>query len=525
MSEELLLIDFSSVARPMWEACKTSEERSSLAAQIVARVHALAAQHPHCALCMDSGKSFRHDLDSAYKGSRPEAEAAMHHQFDCAAEALKADGFVVWAVKGFETDDIVATATTHALDCDGDVLIVSSDKDLCALLGPKVRMKKTTDGSIVDEAVLFAKFGVRPEQMTDYLSLVGDASDNIKGAKGIGGVNAAKLLATFGTLDALYAAMDKGEAALTDGIKANLTEFRDRLPLVRQLLTLRSDVEIPFHEIATERAVKPIAELPPMFDEPFEFDPAANGAQKKAPAAVAPPKTQAAIKAAFTRESNGQSPTPQAASPTQPAPERERVAPRVESSVPPASPPEDGPAAPPSQALIVREPAPAEWERALEPRTMQQASWLAAELHASRLFSAYGTPQGVLATVLAGRELGMPAMASLRAFHVIEGRPTLSAGTIQSLVLRSGKARYFRCKERTDTKATFETQRGDDPPMALTFTVEDGRRAFTGDDKAWVKSGWGKNPADMCVARAATKLARLVYPDVVSGLYAPEEFE
>jgi len=168
---------------------------------------------------------------------------------------------------------------------------------------------------------------------------------------------------------------------------------------------------------------------------------------------------------------------------------------------------------------------PVEFSQQLEPRSMDEAVRLAQRMFESRLFSSYGTPQAVLAMVLAGRELGIPAMASLRAFHVIDGKPTMSAGTIQSLVIKSGKAKYFRCSERTDQRATFETQRGDDPPIALSFSVEDGRRAWPKDDAAFAKSGWGKNPADMCVARAATKLARLVYPDVVSGLYAPEEME
>ena len=73
--------------------------------------------------------------------------------------------------------------------------------------------------------------------------------------------------------------------------------------------------------------------------------------------------------------------------------------------------------------------------------------------------------------------------------------------------------------------ATFVTKRKGDKEIALTFTVAEGRTAFSGDEKAWSKSGWGRNPADMCVARASSKLARLVYPDVVHGFYAPEEFD
>jgi hypothetical protein len=156
---------------------------------------------------------------------------------------------------------------------------------------------------------------------------------------------------------------------------------------------------------------------------------------------------------------------------------------------------------------------------------MTEAIQLAQRMYDSRLFSAYGTPQAVLATVLAGRELGIPAMASLRAFHIIEGKPTMAAGTISALILKSGQAKYFRCAKRTAESVTFVTKRGDEPEIDLTYTIAEARQAFVGDDTKWGKSGWGRNPADMLVARASSKLARLVYPDVVSGLYAPEEME
>jgi hypothetical protein len=175
--------------------------------------------------------------------------------------------------------------------------------------------------------------------------------------------------------------------------------------------------------------------------------------------------------------------------------------------------------------VVVRDAAPVEYDKQLEPRNMTEAITLSKHMFDSRMFAAYGTPQAVLSVVLAGRELGLPAMAALRSFHVIEGRPTLAASAIQALVLRSGKAKYFRCTERTPERATFVTKRGDDPEIALTYTTEEARAGWTKDESAWKKSGWGRNPADMNVARAGSKLARLVYPDVVAGLYDPSEME
>ena len=156
----------------------------------------------------------------------------------------------------------------------------------------------------------------------------------------------------------------------------------------------------------------------------------------------------------------------------------------------------------------------------LEPRNPDDLRTMAKFIHESKLFSAYGTPQAVFAVVMAGRELGLGAMASLRAFHVVEGRPTLAADFIRSLVLTSNKAEYFRCTERTATSATFVTKRVGAPmEQSLTFTMEDAKTA----QLVKPNSGWTKHPADMLAKTASTKLARLEYPDVTFGLYAPEE--
>jgi hypothetical protein len=195
------------------------------------------------------------------------------------------------------------------------------------------------------------------------------------------------------------------------------------------------------------------------------------------------------------------------------------------------------------QAMVhtpdVLAPAPEDWSKQLEPRSQREARELATAMYQARLFNGYGSPPAVLSTIMAGRELGLQAIASLRGFHIVEGRHALAADLIRGLVMRSGLADFFKCTERTPDRATFKTHRKDDPdpdPTILTYTIEDGRTAFgfrpdltekeRGDkDRAWKASGWGRNPADMCVARCGAKLARLVYPEVVFGLYAPEELE
>lgn len=501
---------------------------SYVSTQIIARVRALATEHLYAAICCDGGKSFRADIDPTYKAQRDtENRAVIRHQIDVACETLKADGFPIWRVPGFEADDLIASAVAEAAKIENTtVLIASADKDLLQLVNERVSVKNITSGNVLGPADVFDKFGVRPEQMADLLALMGDKSDNIVGAEKIGKVIGARLLAEHGTLENLYAAMARGVVAgVTPGMRTSLMAFQSRWPTVRKLIALRSDVPIPFAEIAAERVAAPMVEETSMshHDEFNSREDEPSLSMGREPVTVADASRHDAPLVGMGRELSA----PAAASAL--GETTARVAERinaVEGAPPRYVPPDE--AMKNAGALIASQggySASVDFSQQLEPRSMSEAVQLAQRMFESRLFSAYGTPQAVLATVLAGRELGIPAMASLRAFHIIEGRPTMSAGTIQSLVLKSGKAKYFRCTARTNERATFETQRGDDPPVSMTFTVEDGRRAWPKDEAAFLKSGWGRNPADMCVARAASKLARLVYPDVVSGLYAPEEME
>ncbi len=502
----LVLIDFSSIARPIYEASGQSTNIDQVSIDIVARIRALASADPHVAICCDSGRSFRKDISADYKAQRPETPAPYLHQCGVALDRLREDGFQVFVADGFEADDIMATLAKRALRPDWQILVVTSDKDMHQLVNESVSVYRPSNGknpAVTYDAEHFAEqhAGLNPTQIVDYLALVGDSSDNVKGADGIGPKKAAALLAEFGNLDDLYAAMNNGKE-FTPALQKALIEFYPRMAEVRSLLTLRTDVPIPFEEIFQPRVPKDAA-IPE--DDDLMAD--INEAMPTLAGVVEMEDT-----AARTEAADGSSKTGSTG----------ETSPVLTAQVPIIAGP--NPAAG-TTSLVVRNAEPVDWQRELEPRSMSDAKELATSMFASRLFSAYGHPAGIMATVLAGREIGMQAMTALRAFHIIDGKPTLSAGAIHAMILASGKAEYFRCSERTDKHATFVTKRKGDPEMALTFTIEEGRRAFSGDDKKWASSGWGKNPADMCVARAGVKLARLVYPDVVHGLYAPEEME
>ena len=519
----ILLIDLSSIAHPLYHLSASDPDQNATSIKTVERVRALASGQPHVGVCVEGGRSFRKDLDASYKSNRPESDAALQHQIALAIDVLRADGFPILQATGMEADDCVATACEKLMEHNAgadraafveSVTIVSADKDLLQLVGAPITIKSLKDGSIIDAAAVEAKFGVRPDQMLDFLALCGDASDNIKGAKGIGAVTAAKLLKQYGSLDAIFKAPI---TEFTSGLQDSLIGFRERADTVRALLRLRTDAPIDIEPILKERVPLDVAEF---------------GAAEWTPDATSENRAVGSDEAASLVR--GDEVSRGAGSERQDTGANDVFSGETEIR-------RDAPNGKNSQGLQARQKteikgstftlaadtdsAPIEWEMQLEPRNMQQMKALAADLFASRLFSAYGHPAGVLSTILAGRELGLPAMASLRAMDLIEGKPYFKADLIRALVLRSDKIEYFRCTERTDERATFIAKRQGDPEIKLTFTIDDARRAWSKGDDAWAKSGYGKNPADMLVARAGAKLARLVAPDIAHGLYVREEME
>ncbi len=178
----------------------------------------------------------------------------------------------------------------------------------------------------------------------------------------------------------------------------------------------------------------------------------------------------------------------------------------------------------PTDALARYAPGSDEWAMQLEPRDMRQANWLAGSLFDSRLFSGFANADGCLAAILLGRSLGLPAMAIVRNCHVIKGKLALHASLITGLVMKSALCEYLHCVETTHERAVYETRRRGAPgPVRLEYTIEDARMAGLAPKNGGGDSAWSKTPRTMLRHRCATELARMVYPDLVAGTYAPEE--
>lgn len=159
-------------------------------------------------------------------------------------------------------------------------------------------------------------------------------------------------------------------------------------------------------------------------------------------------------------------------------------------------------------------------ERAFEPSNAEEVLTIAHTLKAGGLIPAgLATPQAVFTVIMTGRELGLSTMQSLRSIHVINGKPTLSADLMVALVKRrKDVCHYFKLVESTADHATYETERDGEPgPTRLTWTMQQARTAGLGG------GNWKKFPDAMLRARCGSALARAVYPDVVGGLYDPDE--
>ena len=153
--------------------------------------------------------TFRHKQFEAYKATRSEMPADLVPQLPLVKKLLEVFGVPCLERAGYEADDVLATLAVQTVAAGGDCTLVTSDKDARQLLGPHVRLLNLRNNAFVGEAELLADWGIRPDQVVDYLSLVGDAVDNVPGIPGIGPKIASSLLQQFGTLEEILSRCDE----------------------------------------------------------------------------------------------------------------------------------------------------------------------------------------------------------------------------------------------------------------------------------------------------------------------------
>jgi DNA polymerase-1 len=247
VAERILLIDASSLIYPAFHVMgelKTSTGFPTGAIYGYARtVLMLLREYPsqYVAVAFDSrGPTHRHEKFSEYKAHRPAMDEALAAQIPKIKELTDALRLKKFEVPGYEADDIIAALVPLAAAQGLDVLIVSGDKDLLQLVGDGVRVLKpgrdvTRDLKILDSAGVQQYLGVRPDQVLDFLALVGDSVDNVPGVPGIGEKTAQKLLSQFPSLEALLENLDKVEPKK---ISEKLKAFQEQARLSRELVKL-----------------------------------------------------------------------------------------------------------------------------------------------------------------------------------------------------------------------------------------------------------------------------------------------
>jgi len=187
------------------------------------------------------GKTARHEEFADYKATRERMPDELREQLPWIDKVVEANGFPLLRVPGHEADDVIATLTQQALDAGHEVYLISGDKDFAQLIGERVRMIDTMRDVTYDPELVQKKWGVRPDQIVDYLALLGDTSDNVPGVPGIGAKGAAKLLAEHGSLATILTKVD----ALKGRAKKALTEHKEQALLSQRLVTLKRDLELP----------------------------------------------------------------------------------------------------------------------------------------------------------------------------------------------------------------------------------------------------------------------------------------
>jgi DNA polymerase-1 len=192
------------------------------------------------------GKTFRDELYSDYKAHRPSMPEDLARQVEPIYEAVRALGWPILSVEGVEADDVIGTLAAQAVEHGMEAVISTGDKDMAQLVNDHVTLINTMSNEKFDREGVIAKFGVPPERIIDYLTLVGDTVDNVPGVAKVGPKTAVKWLTQYGSLDNIIAqANDIGGA-----VGENLRKALDWLPTGRKLITIRTDCDLAKHMVS-----------------------------------------------------------------------------------------------------------------------------------------------------------------------------------------------------------------------------------------------------------------------------------
>ena len=247
MTKKLVLVDGSSYLYRAYHAMPdlttSSGETTGAVYGVINMLRRQLKEHPsdYLVVVFDApGKTFRDDIYPDYKSNRPPMPDDLRAQIAPTHDVIQAMGIPLLSVAAVEADDVIGTLSTTASAMSIDTDIMSGDKDLAQLVGKRVRLIDSMKGETYDTAGIKSRFGVAPEQIVDYLTLVGDAVDNVPGVPKVGPKTAMRWLETYRTLDNLVAHAEDIKGKVGD----NLRQFLEQLPVSRQLVTIKTDVKL-----------------------------------------------------------------------------------------------------------------------------------------------------------------------------------------------------------------------------------------------------------------------------------------
>ncbi|MDH3326923.1 MAG: DNA polymerase I, partial [Gammaproteobacteria bacterium] len=189
------------------------------------------------------GKTFRNEMYPEYKANRPPTPEDLAAQIMPLHQILEAMGYPLIVVSGVEADDVIGTLSTQASEESIETIISTGDKDMAQLVNEHVTLINTMTNTAMDIEGVKEKFGVSPEQIIDYLALIGDTADNIPGVPKVGPKTAVKWLAEYGTMQSIIENADKFKGKVGENLRNSL----ELLPLSYKLATIKCDVAMELH--------------------------------------------------------------------------------------------------------------------------------------------------------------------------------------------------------------------------------------------------------------------------------------
>lgn len=265
---KLVLVDGSSYLYRAYHALpkltSSRGEPTGAVHGVLSMIQKLGREHEteHFAVVFDApGKTFRDEMFEAYKANRPPMPDDLRAQIEPLLEAVAAMGLPLLRIKGVEADDVIGTLCKQGKDAGMKVLVSTGDKDMAQLVDSDVTLVNTMTGSVLDRDGVKKKFDVYPEQIIDYLALVGDSSDNIPGVPKVGAKTAAKWLNQYGSVDEIISNANEIGGKVGESLRDNL----EQLKLSRELATIRQAVDLPQGPAELRRSEPDVAVLRPLY--------------------------------------------------------------------------------------------------------------------------------------------------------------------------------------------------------------------------------------------------------------------